>query len=145
MWDWKIFNSAVAKYWSLLGCDASSSQHTGSNSLELLDPENKDTAVLRNARTISPNESVPELSHPMTQCPRIILPNGTVSHWPRTPEYLDNNISEKTTVPMKQQTPVHTTAWHHSPKDCNFNVKLWSLTSLKFSTDMNLTLSICHH
>jgi len=77
--------------------------------------------------------SVPELPHPMTQCPRTISPHDTVSHCPRTHEYLDNNILEKTTVPIfKQQTPVYKTVWHHSPKDCNFNVKFWSLTSILF-------------
>jgi hypothetical protein len=253
--DWKFFNSAVAKYSGLLGCDKSSSQHTESNSLELLDPEDNffkmselsrpmthcprttshnacvpelshtmpqclrtvspNSTVSQNyltqclcPRTISHNDSVPELSHPMTQCPRtssprhnipgtispndpvsqnyptqwhcprIISPNKclrtvapndtvsqnyltqllsvptlshpmtqclrtltqwhnapelshpmTVTHCPRTPGSLDNNISEITAVPtFKQQTPVYKTVWPHSPKDCNFNVKFWSLT-----------------
>jgi len=47
----------------------------------------------------------------MTQCPRTISPHDTVSHCPRTPESLDNNILEKITVPIfKWQTPVYKTA-----------------------------------
>jgi hypothetical protein len=66
MQDWKFFNSAVTKYSSLLGCDISISKHTGSDSFELLDPDDKDTAFLQNVITILPNDSVPELSCPMT-------------------------------------------------------------------------------
>ena len=62
-----------------------------------------------------------------------ISPNDTVSHCPRTPESSGNSTSKKTAVPIfKQQTPVYKTVWHHSPKDCNFNVKFWSLTSILF-------------
>jgi hypothetical protein len=51
-----------------------------------------------------------KLSCPLTQCPRIISPNDTVSHCPRTPESLDTNFLEKTAVPIfKQQTPVYKT------------------------------------
>jgi hypothetical protein len=103
------------------------------------------------SRTISSNDtvshcpelshqwhSVPELSHPMTQCPRTISPNDMVSHYPRTPESLDNSTSEKTAIPIsKQQTPVYKTVWHRSPKDCNFNAKFWSLTSVLFVLTWN--------
>ena len=58
MQDWKFFNSAVAKCSSLLGCDTSISQHTGSGSLDLLDPEDIDTAFLQNVRIILPNDTV---------------------------------------------------------------------------------------
>jgi hypothetical protein len=145
MWDGKFFNSTVAKYSSLLPCDTGISQHTRSDSLELPDFEDKDTAFLQNVRTILPNDTVSQnyltqwqcvtlsWSHPTTQCPRTISPIDTVSHCSRTPESLDNSTSEKTTVPIfKQQTSVCKTVWHHSLKDCNFNVKFWSLTSILF-------------
>ena len=120
MWGGKFFNSAVAKYSSLLRCDTSISQHTGSDSLELLDLEDKDTAFLQNVRTIlpndtvsqnyltqwqchtvpiSPNGSVPELSHPMTQCPRTISPNDSVPELSRPMAQCPRTISPNDSAP----------------------------------------------
>ena len=138
----EAFNRAVAKYSSLLGRDTSISQHTVLNclilkvkTLHFFKMSELSCPVTQCPRTISPNDNVPELSHPMTvsqnyltqwQCPRTTSNNDTVSQnyltqWHSVPElshpmtvsqnYLTQSQCPRTTSPNHTVSQNYITQW----------------------------------